>query len=119
LSDHSSHLHCGLFLCGSTLCDLDCFWTALLPCRPTFEQVLRELQALRAADPQPTPALHVVLRPPRKLPGSTPSNKGSDSASPPVSSHNQVREGHALLCVFVHFNPCLLYATGSECILRH
>lgn len=61
-----------------------------IPYRPTFEQVLRELQALRAADAQPTPALHVVLRPPRVLAGSTLSAKGSDG-SPPISSGNQVR----------------------------
>ncbi|WIA08278.1 hypothetical protein OEZ85_007721 [Tetradesmus obliquus] len=62
--------------------------------RPTFEQVLRELQALRAADAQPTPALHVVLRPPRVLAGSTPSAKGSDG-SPPVSSGNQPNGAHS------------------------
>jgi hypothetical protein len=62
----------------------------LLVCRPTFEQVLRELQALRAADARPTPALHVVVRPPRPPAGSTVSNKGSDG-SPPISSGHQVR----------------------------
>jgi hypothetical protein len=62
----------------------------LLLSRPTFEQALQQLQALRAADARPTPALHVVVRPPRMPAGSTPSNNGSDS-SPPVSSGNQVR----------------------------
>jgi hypothetical protein len=87
-------------------------WCVLNTRRPTFEQVLRELQSLRAADARPTPALHVVVQPPRVLAGSTPSNKGSDSHSPPVSSNNQVRTQQATSSA-LSLHPAL--SGGSSC----